>query len=334
MSLYIVIGGFYGDEGKGKITSYLATTSSDGKLAVARAGVGTNAGHTVVHEGETYRLRSVPSGFMVSDSKMYIGAGVYINSQILLDEIEKTGLAGRLFIDHHTGVITKDHIEREKASKHLNEKIGSTCSGSGAAGVDRVLRKLKVAKDYEELAPYLTDVSAELNTLLDEGATVIVEGSQATFLSVYHGSYPFTTSKDVCASALLSDVGLGPSRVTEVVVVFKAFVTRVGEGHLKDELSFEEAKNRGWDEYGTVTGRPRRAAPFDFDLAKKACQLNGATQIALTKMDIVFPEMTGATNVDQITPEAREFLQQVEQRTGVQVKYLSTGPSSGEVIEL
>ncbi len=330
--LIVIVGGFYGDEGKGKIASFLAHNRN--VEAVARAGVGTNAGHTVVHDGITYRLRSLPSGFTAADAKLYIGAGVYINEEILLDEIERTGTAGRLFLDHHTGVITEDHIRRETESTHLTQTVGTTKSGSGAAGVDRVLRILTVAKDYTTLKGLTGNVSDAINDILDNDGTVIVEGSQATFLSVYHGSYPYTTSKDVGAAAAVSDIGVGPTRVTDVVVVFKAFVTRVGEGYLKDELSFEEAKERGWDEYGTVTGRPRRAAPFDYELARKACRLNGATQLALTKMDIVFPELEGAVHIDQISERAWDFIKKVEQETGVKVVFVSTGPGSTELIEL
>ena len=332
MSVFIVVGGFYGDEGKGKITSYLATNKNF--KAIVRAGVGTNAGHTVVHEGKTYKLRTIPSGFMSEDSKLYIGAGTYIKQDILFDEISSTGVENRIFIDYNTGVITDEHIDREKASKHLTDKIGSTCSGSGQAGVDRVLRKLKVAKDYQSLNDFTTDVSAELNDIINNGGSVLVEGSQATFLSVYHGSYPYTTSKDVCASAMLSDVGLGPTKVKEVVLVFKSFVTRVGEGYLKNELTYEESKLRGWDEYGTVTGRPRRAAEFDYELAKKACELNGATQIAITKLDILFPSIKGKKNKMDIPKEVMNFITQIEAFTKVKVKYLSTGPSSDELIEL
>lgn len=332
MSVFIVVGGFYGDEGKGKITSYLATNKNF--KAIVRAGVGTNAGHTVVHEGQTYKLRSIPSGFMSEDSKLYIGAGTYIKQDILFDEISSTGIKNRIFIDYNTGVITDEHIDREKASKHLTDKIGSTCSGSGQAGVDRVLRKLKVAKDYPSLNDFTTDVSSELNDIIDNGGSVLVEGSQATFLSVYHGSYPYTTSKDVCASAMLSDVGLGPTKVKEVILVFKSFVTRVGEGYLKNELTYEESKLRGWDEYGTVTGRPRRAAEFDYELAKKACELNGATQIAITKLDILFPSIKGKKNKTDIPEEVMNFITQIESFTKVKVKYLSTGPSSEELIEL
>ena len=133
---------------------------------------------------------------------------------------------------------------------------------------------------------------------------------------------------------MLSDVGLGPTKVKEVVLVFKSFVTRVGEGYLKNELTYEESKLRGWDEYGTVTGRPRRAAEFDYELAKKACELNGATQIAITKLDILFPSIKGKKNKMDIPKEVMNFITQIEAYTKVKVKYLSTGPSSDELIEL
>lgn len=89
-----------------------------------------------------------------------------------------------------------------------------------------------------------------------------MEGTQGTFLSLYHGTYPFCTSKDVCAAAICSDVGIGPTRVSDITLVFKAFVTRVGEGKLQGQLNREEVSKRGWIEYGTVTRRERRAAPF------------------------------------------------------------------------
>ena len=100
--------------------------------------------------------------------------------------------------------------------------------------------------------------------------------------------YPYVTSKDVTASAICSDVGIGPKKIDEVLIVFKSYVTRVGEGPLANEISIEELREKNWLEFGSVTGRQRRAAPFDFNLAKKSIQINSATQIALTKLDIFF----------------------------------------------
>lgn len=327
--LICVVGGQFGDEGKGKITSYLANQGVD---AVVRAGTGPNAGHTVVHDGETYKLRIIPSGFVCKEAQLFIGAGMLITESIIHDEIERTGIKDRIFIDNNTGVITPDHIEAEKANNHLMGTVGSTGSGCGTANVDRVNRKLKLASDYSSLQPYITDVSDAVNDILDRNGTVIVEGSQATFLSLYHGTYPYVTSKDVSASATLSDIGVGPTRCNDVIVVLKSYTTRVGTGHLEGELSPEEIEKKGWQEFGTVTGRLRRAAPFNFDLARKAVRINGATAIALTKLDILYPEMKGKTELKDITQEAMEFISKIEDFTGVPVKYISTGPGSTELI--
>ena len=152
----------------------------------------------------------------------------------------------------------------------LKEKIGSTGSGTGPANADRAMRTLKMAKDFDSLSSLITDVSQEINSALDANQNVLVEGTQGTFLSLWHGTYPFVTSKDVTASGICADVGLGPTKVDEVIVVFKSYVTRVGTGPLDKELSLEEAEKKNWSEFGTVTGRQRRAADFDFDLARRA----------------------------------------------------------------
>ena len=190
-----------------------------------------------------------------------------------------------------------------------------------------------MARDFPDLTKYLADVSAEVNEALEKGSNVLVEGTQGTFLSLYHGTYPYCTAKDVCASAICSDIGLGPTRVTDVITVFKAFVTRVGEGPLEGQLSREEAARRGWIEYGTVTRRERRAAPFDFNLAKRAVRLNGATKAAITKLDVIFPEIKGATKFENISTAARQFIEKVENEIKIPVSLIGTGPSSGDVID-
>ena len=172
----------------------------------------------------------------------------------------------------------------------LKEKIGSTGSGTGPANADRAMRTLKMAKDFDSLSSLITDVPQDINSALDAHQNVLVEGTQGTFLSLWHGTYPFVTSKDVTASGICADVGLGPTKVDEVIVVFKSYVTRVGTGPLDKELSLEDAEKKNWSEFGTVTGRQRRAADFDFDLARRAIMLNGATQISITKLDVLFTD--------------------------------------------
>jgi len=117
-------------------------------------------------------------------------------------------------------------------------------------------------------------------------------------------------------------------------VIFKSYVTRVGEGPLEGQLDREEALRRGWLEYGTVKGRERRAAPFDFHLAKRAVQLNGATEIALTKLDVLFPAIKGTTSPESLTREARDFVSRIERETGVRVTLIGTGPGEVDIIDL
>jgi adenylosuccinate synthase len=327
----VIVGGFFGDEGKGKLTAYLALR--DHPAVIARGGVGPNAGHTVKDGGKTYSLRMIPSGFVCKESRLLIGAGVLVNPSVLLKEIEVTETRNRVGIDRQCAIIEQRHIDEESRSEHLVKKIGITKSGVGACNADRVFRSAKLAKDIPELSGFLADVSGEIHNALDKEHHVLLEGSQGTFLSLFHGTYPFCTSKDVCASAICSDVGVGPTEVDDVIVVFKAFVTRVGEGPLDGQLSEEETRRRGWEEFGTVTGRLRRAAPFNYELAKRAVDLNGGTQAAMTKLDVVFPDAAGLRKLEQLPPEAREFVNNVEKAIGVPVTLIGTGPSSEDIID-
>lgn len=332
MSAVVVVGGFFGDEGKGKIISYLAL--NDKPSIVVRGGVGPNAGHTVVYKGKTYKLRQIPSGFVYEKARLLIGPGVLINPEVLLREIKETGIdPKRLGVDYQCGIIEKTHIERDR-KPDLKGRIGTTGTGCGPANADRALRVLKVARDVPELKKFLTDVPGELHEAIDNGLPILVEGTQGTFLSLYHGTYPFVTSDDVTASGICADVGIGPKHVKDVIIVFKSYVTRVGAGPLPGELSEEEATRRGWLEIATVTGRKRRAAPFNFDLAKRAVKLNSATMIAITKLDVVFPETAGVSDFDKLSDRAIHFIREVEKKLHVPVKIISTGPDIEHTIDL
>jgi len=275
----------------------------------------------------------LPSGFVCKESRLLIGPGVLVNPNVLLKEVEATGTKDRLGVDRQCAIIEQKHIDEESRSEHLVKKIGVTKSGVGACNADRILRSAKLARDTPELRDFLADVSGEIHRALREKRHVLLEGSQGTFLSLYHGTYPYCTSKDVCASAICSDVGIGPTAADDVIVVFKAYVTRVGEGPLEGQLSEEEARRRGWQEFGTVTRRPRRAAPFDFGLAARAIRLNGATQAAVTKIDVIFPDAVGTTRFEELPTAARGFVDQVEKAIGIPVTLIGTGPSSEDLID-
>ena len=327
----VVIGGFFGDEGKGKIISYLAL--HDKPSIVVRGGAGPNAGHTIKDGEKTYKVRMLPSGFLNKDAKVMVGPGVVVNPSVLLKEINDFDVEGRAFLDYNCGIIEESHKEADSQGR-LKEKIGSTGSGTGPANAERAMRTLKMAKEIDELESYLTDVPLEVNSALDRNENVLIEGTQGTHLSLWHGTYPFVTTKDVTASGICADVGIGPKKVDDVIVVFKAYLTRVGTGPMPGELSAEETSAKGWEEFGTVTGRLRRAAEFDFELAKRAVMLSSANQISITKLDVRFPNCAGITSYNELEEDAKSFIKNIEEKLGVKVTLIGTGPSVNDVIDL
>jgi len=328
--LSIVVGGFFGDEGKGKITGYLGIVDN---IDIAIRCGSINAGHTVVFNGKTWRLRIIPSAFINKKTKLMIPAGALIKIDILFKEMFETGTQGRLFIDRNTGVIEDKHVEYELKDVYLSKNIGSTLQGVGAAMSDRVLRKLRLARDFRELESMLINVALEVNEAIDRGLNVLIEGVQGAFLSLYHGTYPYVTSRDTTASSFLGEVGIGPRKVDEVIVVFKSYVTRVGAGELVNELSIDEAVKLGWIERGSVTGRLRRVAPFNIEYARRALMLNSATQVAITKIDALFPETRGVREWCKLSNRARNWIDEIENALKKPVSIISTGEDVFDTID-
>jgi adenylosuccinate synthase len=287
----------------------------------------------VIHDGVKYSLRLIPSGFVSPSTRLLIGPGVPVDPTVLIDELRKTDSERRIEVDSQSAIVEPRHKEQESRSDHLTKKVGSTKSGVGACNAERALRMVKLAQQIPSLKPYVGDTVGEIQKALSENKNIMIEGTQGTFLSLYHGTYPYVTSKDTTASAACADVGVGPTQVDDVIVIFKAYVTRVGEGPLEGQLDRDEVARRGWTEFGTVTGRERRAAPFDFKLAKRAVELNGATQIALTKLDVLFPSAKGARRFDELDKEARDFVTKIERETGVSVTLIGTGPGEDDIID-
>jgi len=332
MPTTIVVGGFFGDEGKGKIIAYLA--KHDRPDIVACGGVGPNAGHTVEVEGKRYALRMVPSGFVHESARLLIGAGVLIDPDVFKREVSSFGLKGRVGVDWRCGIIEAKHIEEERKDEDLKGKIGTTGTGCGPANAARALRKARQAKDVKELEEFLCDVPREINDALDNGKGVLVEGTQGFGISLLYGTYPFVTSKDTSASQMAADVGIGPTRVDEVVVVFKSFPTRVGEGPFETQMSEEKAAELYIEEYGTVTGRKRRIGEWDGKMAAYSAMINGATMVALSGVDRLDPSCRGVKEYEELSKEIKEFVAKVEHDTRVPVKLISTGPELSEIVDL
>ncbi|MFN3527991.1 MAG: adenylosuccinate synthetase, partial [Candidatus Altarchaeaceae archaeon] len=199
----VVVGGQFGDEGKGKIISYLCHKNKYD--IVARGGVGPNAGHTIKYNKKEYKVRMTPSGFISKNTRLLIGPGVLVNPVILykeLFELKEYNVEERLGIDYQCGIIEEKHIyaEKEGENKEISAKIGTTKTGCGPAQEDRVRRIGKLAKDIPELKKFLCDVPMELNNAIENGKKILIEGTQGFGLSLYHGTYPYVTSKDTTAS--------------------------------------------------------------------------------------------------------------------------------------
>jgi adenylosuccinate synthase len=144
--------------------------------------------------------------------------------------------------------------------------------------------------DYaERLRPYVADTGLALNQALDRNQVVLLEGAQATMLDVDHGTYPFVTSSSPTAGGALAGSGIGPTRISDVIGIVKAYTTRVGEGpfptELRDDLG--EWLRKAGAEYGVTTGRPRRCGWFDAVIARYSTRVNGITGYMLTKLDVL-----------------------------------------------
>jgi adenylosuccinate synthase len=329
MPCTVICGGFWGDEGKGKIISYLALKD---KLDFCVRTGSVNAAHTIWYQGKRYALHMVPGGFVHEKCRLLIGAGSNVEVAQFLKEVEETNVKNRIGIDCQASIIEEKHSVQDKASAHLKD-LGTTGRGVGPAIEERVRRTAKIARDVPELKPYLVDVAAEINNAIDRDKNVLLEGTQGLMLSLFYGTYPYVTSRDTSASAICSEAGVGPTKVDNVLVVLKSFMTRVGTGPLPGELSKEEAVKRGWFETAAGTGRDRRSAPFNFELAKRAVMLNGATEVAVTKLDCVYPRCKGARTYNDLPNDAKQFINEVERQTQVPVTLIGTGPEALDIID-
>ncbi len=325
----VILGAFWGDEGKGKIISYLALKD---KLDFCVRTGSVNAAHTVWLEGNRYALHMVPAAFINENTRLLIAPGANVHIAKFFEEVELTKVKGRIGIDKFSSIIEEKHSLQDRTSAHL-KGLGTTGWGVGPALEERARRTAKLAKDIPELKQYISDVTKEINDGIDAGKNVLLEGTQGFMLSLFHGTYPYVTGRDTGASAIASEAGVGPTRIDDVIIVFKAFITRVGTGPLPGEMSKEEARKKGWFEVAAGTGRDRRSAPFDFDLARKNARINGATQAALTKLDCIFPECRSVRNFDELPKKAIEFVKEVEVKSKVTVTLIGTGPDALDIID-
>ena len=329
-----VVGAQWGDEGKGKITDFFACDSH----YVVRFHGGNNAGHTVIVNGNTFKLHLIPSGIIYGEPMSIIGNGVVVDPKALLDEIayvKEKGIDPKLMVSDRAHVIMPYHIALDSAlSGHQGGlAAGSTNRGIAPVYADKMFRngirmidlleplvfQEKLEKGYafakglivkslersldmtvneifdtyvaygKALAPYICDTSIELYSAHKAGKSILFEGAQGISLDVDHGIYPYTTSSNTAAGHISTGTGVSFRDIDRIIGVVKAYLSRVGESPLPSEIHGDEAdalREKG-GEYGTTTGRPRRVGWLDLVQVRQAVRVNGLTEIALTKLDIL-----------------------------------------------
>ena len=335
MCATLVVDAFWGDSGKGKIAAF-AALKQEAAFCV-RAGIGTNAGHSIYFEdGSEIRTHQLCCGWLYPRTQLRIGSGVALDPEIFLREINSYRLADRARVDLRCPVIAPHHRAREARDTHLAGKVGSVCSGSGAARADFVMRRARQARDIPELKDYLTDVPREINTACTEGRAVVIESSQGTHLSLaLTRDYPCCTSDNCTAVAAADDAGLNWQHIKDVILVVKAIPSRVGAGPLPFEISEAEQDRRGIVEYGVTTGRRRRKARrISWRRLEEAVMLNGPTQIALTFCDHLDPDVRGARTRDALTDPVLKLIHDVEAHSGVPVTIAETGKYFEDIVDL
>ena len=333
MSVTVVVGAQWGDEGKAKVIDLLARETS----VVARYQGGHNAGHTVVVGTEKYALQLIPSGVLYDHVTPVIGNGVVVDMPTLfaeIDRLESRGIScAKLKVSSQAHLIFPWHQSFDAISEgNLGEnKIGTTLKGIGPAYADKARRvgirvgacvdldsfaeqvrqraliendevihaggeRLDVEAIVEQfvvfakrLQPYIADTIGLLHDAVENGQDVLLEGAQATFLDLDHGTYPFVTSSNPTAGGASVGSGLGPRLLDRIIGITKAYTTRVGSGPFPTE-TLGEIGEKLVDigrEFGTVTGRRRRTGWVDCVMLRHAVRVNSLTELALTKLDVL-----------------------------------------------
>lgn len=338
MSVAIVVGLQWGDEGKGKVVDLLSEKSD----IIVRSQGGGNAGHSIKIGDQEYKFHLIPSGILHENTTCVLGGNVALDPEVLfreLDLLESLGISwrGRFFVSLHAPVVFDYHKFQDQMEEKRRgaSQIGSTKMGIGPLYADKAGRlairvcdlvdkknlkdKLKKAlllknelfeKIYgckgldlevmsekylllgERLKPYAVQTEIFIaEMILKENKKVLLEGAQGALLDCTFGTYPYVTSSCTLASGVVSGAGIGMNRVKKVLGVVKAYSTRVGAGPMPTELGSEERKLfsscEKLREVGTTTGRARRIGWLDLPMLRYASLLDGATSLAVMKLDIL-----------------------------------------------
>jgi adenylosuccinate synthase len=328
----VVVGGQFGSEGKGKVSHFMA---QDMRASISVRIGGANSGHTVISPtGETLIFRHLPTAVVLPNIICVLGAGTYIDMEVLLQEIAATGISSdRLYIDPNAVILSEDD-KLEEHSNSLGSRIGSTQSGTGSGVCRRVERHASVllAKDDDRLSSFVRPTVPLMRKHLDGGERVIIEGTQGFGLSLLHSPYyPYVTSRDTTASSFLSEAGLSPLDVDDIVLVLRTFPIRVAgnSGILQNEITWEQISldansPHPMIEYTSVTKKVRRVGRFDLEIVAQAIASNRPTRLVLNHVDHIDAACYDGTNFPK---KVTDFVNGIESSLGCRMSYLGSSPS-------
>jgi adenylosuccinate synthase len=337
MPAIAIVGANWGDEGKGKITDYLAAQAD----YVVRFQGGNNAGHTIINAFGKFALHLLPSGVFYPKVINVIGPGVALNLRAFLAElqglIDRGVPAPQIKVSNRAQLLLPYH---QLLDGYEEERLGARSFGSTKQGIapfyadkylklgvqvadlydqSRLQERLEqalaaknilfqhlyqkpvmtaaevmahLAADTETLAPYVADTLTLLQDGLAAGKMVLLEGQLGALRDPDHGIYPYPTSSSPLAGFATVGAGVPPQQITRIIAVTKAYSSCVGAGPFVTELqgsAAEELRRRGGSagEYGATTGRPRRVGWFDAVATRYGCRVQGATEVALTNLDVL-----------------------------------------------
>jgi adenylosuccinate synthase len=275
-----------------------------------------------------------------------------------------------------------DLLEPESFDALYDQLAGDKAIIAEAFHLEPSLNFAEIREQYralaDRIAPLVCDTAALLNRAIDQGKSVLFEGAQGTMLDIDHGTYPFVTSSSAAAGGASTGTGVAPTRIDGIIGVSKAYITRVGAGPFpsEDHGQTGELIRKAGNEYGSVTGRPRRCGWFDVPLLKYTAMVNGFDSLIVTKLDVLdelreIPVCVGykvngkeceempATNsgmeaiepvyekvpgwcqstrgissYDDLPAAARQYIEFLEQRSGIEIGCVSTGPERTETMVL
>jgi len=368
----VLVGLQFGDEGKGKITDMLSKKYD----IVARYQGGANAGHTIYHNGIKIVLHLIPSGIVHEHTKNFLGNGMVIDPFQLMQEIKEVeehipNARERIFISENAHVVTPFHFMEDKENVST---IGSTPKGIGPCYRDKIYREgyrvvdfigndLNIepvdlmGKDQDEFLEFehfrvgmeflKTLNIVKSNWLRNQEGEILAEGAQGTMLDIDHGSYPYVTSSNTVSSGACVGLAMPPQSVGKVYGVFKSYLTRVGNGDMKTELKNQlgERIQKAGGEFGATTGRPRRCGWLNLDELKESIELNGVTDLIMTKSDVLenitplkiycggkYYDFKSWVKADLEDPNFRQYINYIQDNLHQRIKILSVSPNRDGII--